>query len=162
MQVGDIGSSSALDGRASDPTQQIWLVSVGWDLSRIHHGSARHEPESTHAMIIWTGNGIVVPFLFAAGYWIASLTANGIWGANYTETHDWVISVSIVIGSVFCWLVGRSLQKRAARVVIDKQTGKEFIYRTSHTLMLIPIHWYAIIGLAAALYVGIHGVPRSP
>lgn len=112
-------------------------------------------------MIIWKGNGIVVIILFVIGYWITSFTANSIWGAGYTASHDWVIAAGIALGSIFCWLAGVSLERRGTRVVIDKATQQEMTLRSSDSLFFIPVKWWALIGLLAAGFVLVFGAPSE-
>ena len=112
-------------------------------------------------MIIWKGNGIVVLILFVIGYWITSIAANSIWGADYTAAHDWVVAAGIAIGAVFCWFAGVSMHRRGTRVVIDKATQQEITLRPSHSLFFIPVQWWALIGLLVAGYILVFGIPRD-
>jgi hypothetical protein len=57
----------------------------------------------------------------------------------------------LIVSAAICWFLGDYLRKRPGRVVIDKQSGKEFTLNKAHTLFLIPVRWWAPILLVWAL-----------
>lgn len=101
---------------------------------------------------IWTGWGILVPLLVGAGLALTQLVMNAIFGPNYYETHNDVggwIGVGIAVISI--WFIGKKLNDKPGRTLIDKQTGKEIIFKRRHTFFFINMEYWAIIVLVLAV-----------
>ena len=103
-------------------------------------------------MLIWHGLGfLVVVFTFGAAI-LCQLVFDAVGGKGYYSSHRWTVGIALLIGAALSWGVGRHLRDRAARVVVDKETGEELIIgRGSHGLFFIPMHIWgpllAVIGL---------------
>jgi len=83
---------------------------------------------------------------------IANLISNAAVGRGYYDHHKWPCAISLLVSASICWSLGNYLRKRSDRVVIDQQTGREFVInQSSHTLFWIPMHWWAPILLLGAL-----------
>lgn len=102
--------------------------------------------------IIWTGKGYLVFVIVFGCSLIANLVSNAVVGSGYYDHHKWPFAVSLLVSAAICWSLGDYLQRRSDRVVIDKETGREFVInRSRHTLFWIPMHWWGPILLAGAL-----------
>jgi hypothetical protein len=102
--------------------------------------------------IIWTGKGYLVFVIVFACSLIANLISNAEVSSGYYDHHKWPFAVSLLVSAAICWSLGDYLRKRSDRVVIDKQTGREFVLNQSrHTLFWIPMHWWGPILLVGAL-----------
>jgi hypothetical protein len=110
-------------------------------------------------MIIWTGWGILTPFLLGVGLFGASFATRSFYGPGFMETHSWVFGVGLGLGGFLCWLVGRWLYGRDNRVFVDKATGREVNAGGSHTLFLIPMHWIGVLAMLAAIPAAIYIMP---
>jgi hypothetical protein len=103
-------------------------------------------------MIIWQGLGFLVAVIIFGCSLIANLISNATVGKGYYDHHKWPFAVSLLVSAAICWSLGDYLRRRSDRIVIDKQTGKEFILNQSrHALFFIPMHWWGPILLAGAL-----------
>jgi len=101
--------------------------------------------------IIWTGKGYLVFVVVFGCSLIANLISDAAIGSGYYDTHKWPFAVSLIVSAAICWLLSDYLRKRSDRVVIDKQTGQEFLINQSrHTLFWIPMHWWAPILIVIA------------
>ena len=61
---------------------------------------------------------------------------------EYFASHRWPRLVAFWIMGLLVWYVGRSLNKKEARVVIDKKTGEEFTLKSEHSFVFISLqHW---------------------
>ncbi len=101
--------------------------------------------------IIWSGKGYLVCVIVFGCSLIANLICNATIGPGYYDHHKWPFAVSLVVSAAACWSLGDYLRKRNDRVVIDKQTGEEFVINQSrHTLFFIPMHWWGAILLVGA------------
>jgi hypothetical protein len=103
-------------------------------------------------MIIWQGLGFLVAVIIFGCSLIANLISNATVGKGYYDHHKWPFAVSLLVSAAICWSLGDYLRRRSDRIVIDKQTGKEFILNQSrHALFFIPMHWWGPILLVGAL-----------
>jgi ABC-type Fe3+ transport system permease subunit len=102
-------------------------------------------------MIIWQGFGFMVVVIVFGCSLIANLIFNAEAGEGYYSHHKWPLAVSLIVSAVLCWLYAKYLGKRKGRVVIDKQTGREFTIIKKHTLFFIPVLYWAPIFLVCAL-----------
>ncbi|HEX3627952.1 MAG TPA: hypothetical protein VH280_21285 [Verrucomicrobiae bacterium] len=103
-------------------------------------------------MIIWQGLGFLVFAIVFGCSLIANLIFNAKAGAGYYDHHKWPFAVSLLVSAAICWSLGDYLRKRSDRVVIDKQTGREFVINQSrHTMFWIPMHWWGPILFVGAL-----------
>jgi hypothetical protein len=103
-------------------------------------------------MIIWQGFGFLVAVIVFGCSLIANLISNATVGKGYYDQHKWPFAVSLVVSAAICWSLGDYLRRRSDRIVIDKQTGKEFVLNQSrHALFFIPMHWWGPILLVGAL-----------
>lgn len=102
-------------------------------------------------MIIWQGFGIMVFVIVFACSLVANLITNAVVGPGYYDSHKWPLAVSLMVSAAVCWFYAQYLGRRPGRVVIDKQTGKEFTINRKHALFFIPMLYWAPILLVAAL-----------
>jgi hypothetical protein len=77
-------------------------------------------------MIIWQGFGFLVAVIVFGCSLVANLIFNAKAGEGYYDHHKWPFAVSLLFSSAICWVLGDYLRGRPGRVVIDKQSGKEF------------------------------------
>jgi hypothetical protein len=102
-------------------------------------------------IIIWRGFGFLVAVIVFGCSLVANLIFNAEVGSGYYDHHRWPFAVSLIVSAAICWFLGDYLRKRPGRVVIDKQSGKEFTLNKSHSLFFIPMHWWAPILLVGSL-----------
>jgi hypothetical protein len=112
-------------------------------------------------MIIWSGWGILAPFLIIAGTLGANTLANSYFGPDYSKTHFWVLGAGLFAGGFLCWLAGQWLYGRSSRVLVDRATGQEVTVGGSHTIFFLPMHWVGTLIMLAAIPAGIYGFPES-
>lgn len=112
-------------------------------------------------LIIWKGAGVVVILIGILVCLALNIVTASLFNQNdYFQTHLWPkVAALWVIGSL-CWPVGKYLNGRPRRVLIDKATGVEFVQKPDHTLMFIKVEYWAYIFFAigvAVLAVGLVG-----
>src|SRR5687768_8280439 len=95
-------------------------------------------------MIIWTGWGILVPFI---GLGIPAIF-QGLFGQLFGNNTSSFVGYAVA-GAVL-WLWGKKLNGDKGRVVIDKKTKEEIILKKRHTLFFIPIQYWAFAALLLA------------
>jgi hypothetical protein len=101
-------------------------------------------------MIIWSGLGFLV-FIFAFGCSLAmNLLTNPLFGDEYYKTHGWPLALALVVAGALSWVIGNALNRRPAKVFIDKDTGKEVLFRPNHSLFFIKMHYWGPILIVLA------------
>ena len=106
-------------------------------------------------MIIWTGCG---PFVLVIGGGCLVLTQLLVNAASqdsqYYQSHAWPKVLGCLVAAVITWRVGRRLNSRPGRALMDLDTGEIEYRKTQHTLFFIPFEYWAPIiaafGLLAA------------
>lgn len=112
-------------------------------------------------MIVWTGWGILAPFIVGGGVAAVTAAANSFYGAGYAASNNWVIGAGVGIGGFLCWVIGRWLYGRDSQVLVDKASGREVNVGATHTIFFIPMHWIGAIAMIAAVPAGMYGLPES-
>jgi hypothetical protein len=100
-------------------------------------------------MIIWSGLGfLVVVFAFGCSL-VMNLITNAVFqDESYFTTERWPLSIALVAAGVLSWLVGKYVNNRQARIMIDKATGREVAFLPNHSLFFIKMHYWGPIFVA--------------
>ncbi|MBO7419610.1 MAG: hypothetical protein J6U06_00620 [Spirochaetaceae bacterium] len=102
--------------------------------------------------LIWKGFGILTIFIVGASMIGVQATVDNIFGTEYWKNNAWPLSLSLIISGVICWFLGRYLNSRPGRTVIDKETGEELELRKEHSFFFIPLqYWGIILGILAII-----------
>jgi len=95
-------------------------------------------------MIIWSGYGILlVPIVMACAFGSMILTAILANDPDYWRLHGWPFGVSLMLGAIGVWFIGRWLRDRGARTLIDPKTNQTVILRRGRSFFFIPLEWWA-------------------
>ncbi len=106
-------------------------------------------------MIIWRGWGILallIPVLLIFLLEVLAGLLAGLFGADASQQISsclWPLGWLIAAGIV--WRLGRSLNQRQGRVLIDPMTHEQFVFRSDHSLFFIKMEYWAIIMLVGAI-----------
>lgn len=104
-------------------------------------------------MIIWSGHGILIPVFAVMGLIFGSVV-----GA-FVSGEDAGPGVALILGGLFAtglvWLYALTLGKTQESVLLDPATGRQVLYRKSHTFFFIPAFaWAVISSVLAVLFIG--------
>ena len=103
-------------------------------------------------MVVWSGFGIlvlVIPVLTVLA--IQSVTDALFGAAAYRQNAQWLPSLGLLLSALAIWLLGRRLNSRGARRLLDPATGEEVILRPRHAFFFIRMEcWAALLLLVAA------------
>jgi len=106
-------------------------------------------------LIIWRGWGFVVVPIFI----VALVAAVGLVKAVGATTPLVISSVWAICGVIAgfgVWLFAARFEQQPGRVFIDKATGREItVRRTAGSLFFIPTKYWAFIGAALCILVGL-------
>ncbi len=107
-------------------------------------------------MLVWTGWGILVPvigFICALATEAATRTFTG--DEAYYGEHGWLILVALFSAGVIVFFLGRYLNLRPGKHLIDTDTGEEIEQRKSHTFFFIPMQYWGFILTGFGVYAAI-------
>src|SRR5690606_2098105 len=94
-------------------------------------------------MIIWTGYGFVVPVIVFLVALACNVGFDAALGKGYYESHWWTVGAALLGSAFLIFPLALWLQGRYERVVIDKQTGEEFVIeRNHHSAFFIPLRFW--------------------
>ena len=108
-------------------------------------------------MIFWKGYGILAIVITVAIGALSSFIFSKI-----GSTEDMGAAIGAVISAVVIWVVGTRLNAASKeKVMIDKQTGKEVILKSGHSLFFIKLQYWSFIiggiGIIMLIDVLLHG-----
>jgi len=104
-------------------------------------------------LIIWKGFGILVIFIIFASLLGVEAAVDRIFGKDYWENSAWPMSLAFIIAGFICWFLGRYLNNRPGRKVVDKETGEELELRKTHSFFFIPFQYWGIICVVFAIII---------
>jgi len=110
-------------------------------------------------MVIWTGFGILIPIIFILGVGGGVFLENSIFGdAQNSGTRAICFSLGLALSSITCWFFHKSLVKKGTKTLLDKETGEDVVFKPSHSLFFIPMHWWGVIGAAVSSFLLFYGI----
>ena len=97
-------------------------------------------------MIIWKGAGFIVAvvaflMLLLTEFSVEKLFAD----EKYYQTHGWPKLVALFIAGCIVLLIGKYLNKKEGKVLIEKDTGKEVVLKAEHSLFFINVEYWSYI-----------------
>jgi hypothetical protein len=94
-------------------------------------------------MIIWNGRGFLVAVIaFACLLGSEFLTESYFRDDAYYQQHGWPKLAAFVIAGVIVWWLGMRWKDQSERVVIEKDTGKEFVLRRDDSFFFIHMKYW--------------------
>ena len=105
-------------------------------------------------MIIWSGLGIlpiIFFMIFAFGF---SSTSTG-------PMSDRALAYACFLTGLASGALGWWLRNRPARVLIDKTTGREVVFRHRHALFFVPMIYWGPIFFAMGIYELIQSMTKN-
>lgn len=94
-------------------------------------------------MLIWTGWGILVPFISGTMIVFFNFVLPG-WLIPYEYT-SYSTVIGILVNSFVLWFLGKRLNRPTGDVYIHKETGQEVVVRPNHSFFFIKIEYWAFI-----------------
>src|SRR5437773_1687891 len=93
---------------------------------------------------IWTRLGFLVPLIALAAMFAG--------GALLVATDSpYFLSLFMLIAGGALWFLGRALNNRPGRTLIDKESGQEVVVRRSHTFFWVKMEYWGILIAAYAV-----------
>jgi hypothetical protein len=103
-------------------------------------------------MIIWSGWGFLVAIIAFGASLAMELGTEALVGDDrYYQVQAWPLALALALSGAIVWTVGKYLQARGARVVIDKATGQELTIGGQHRFFFIPMHYWGPVLIVLAI-----------
>lgn len=94
-------------------------------------------------MLIWRGWGILVIVLAGVFLVGTQLIVNAVFGADMYRA--WMGGIGLLLAAVAVWFLGRRLNGRPGRTLVDQATGQRMVLRRKHDLFFIKMEYWAPI-----------------
>lgn len=117
-------------------------------------------PSGGSVILIWRGLGILAPLLIGLELFLLMLVP-----ASLSNGLQKMLQFLIVLAATFgIWYLGRSLNMRPGKILIDPETGEKVELRQSHSFFWIPLEYWAFIGAIICVFLisGSSGTPPQP
>lgn len=102
-------------------------------------------------MVVWSGFGILVSVIPALTLAAMQLATDALFGAAaYWQHSQWLFSLGLLLSAAAVWLLGRRLNTRGARLLLDPATGEQVTLRPRHSFFFIRMeYWAGLLALGA-------------
>jgi hypothetical protein len=113
--------------------------------------------------LIWSGRGFLVPVIAASSCLLMELTTRAVFqDDSYYHTQAWPIPTALAISGVFCFFVGRFINRGSPRKLVDIETGAFVVLpRSQHTFFFVPVQYWGpilfVIAISNAIYRIVNG-----
>ena len=113
-------------------------------------GSLPASVDRYESVIIWRGWGILtIPIVILIGGPVVAILNNLLAGTG--RYAGLALTAGLLAAAAVNWFVGRRLNRTPARELLDPVTGERVVIRRSHDLFFVPMQWWSVILVAAAL-----------
>jgi hypothetical protein len=102
-------------------------------------------------MILWKGWGILALLIPAALVAGGDTVLQDVMGSQYNSPV--VKALLLFLSAAAVWMAGRKLNSTPVKNLIDPETGKVVGIKQAHSMFWIPMQWYAVIWVIAAVVV---------
>jgi hypothetical protein len=100
-------------------------------------------------MIIWQGAGFIVAVIAFAMLVLTELSIESLFAdEKYYQTHGWPKLLALALAGFIVLLIGKYLNRRGGKVLIEKETGKEVVLKSRHSLFFINVEYWGYILIA--------------
>ncbi|MHA6913337.1 hypothetical protein ACQUJO_09395 [Ralstonia pseudosolanacearum] len=96
-------------------------------------------------ILIWQGLGFLAVLLPLCVSLLGQLAADALLGKGYYTAHHSVFATLMVLSAAAIWHLGKVLNSRPGRVLVDPKTGQQVELKAKHTLFWIPLQWTALL-----------------
>jgi len=100
-------------------------------------------------MIVWQGFGFLVAvvgiaILALTEYVVRIITKNEV----YYQAHGWPKLLGLWLAAAAIFGIAKYFDSRPAKVVIEKDTGREVVLKQAHSLFFVPMKYWTYVFLS--------------
>ena len=88
-------------------------------------------------MIIWSGRGILIPLILGLLVYLFGLLPE-----SYS---DYGFAFALLIAGIINWFLGKAWNEKGSKILVEKDTGKEFLIQPNHKFFFIKMEYWGII-----------------
>ena len=89
-------------------------------------------------MIVWSGRGFLIPLVLIASF----MFFMEIIPMDYVDA---VYVLTFLSTAIFSWFVGKKWNGVPGKVMIDKESGQEVVYKPNHSFFFIKMQYWGIV-----------------
>ena len=109
-------------------------------------------------MFFWRGKGIYVVLFLFASILITTLFGSLILRVeNDFSGSKWFLFATFNVAGFFCWKIGKRINLKLPKILIDPKTNEEVEIIERHTFWFIPMQYWGIIYSVIGIYALING-----
>lgn len=98
-------------------------------------------------LIILRGYGWSVPVIILSVMALSQLAIDAFCGDGFYTANAWPKNVAVILATISAGLLGLYLNHIKRRTLVDDETGEVLGKAPSHSLLFIPIEYWAVITL---------------
>ena len=103
-------------------------------------------------IVIWRGAGGAVIIIGIVVCLLLNIVTSAVYHQNdYFSAHLWPKVAALWITGASCWFLGRYLNGRPPRVVMNRETGREDLVKPNHHLMFVKLEYWGPIFFAVGV-----------
>jgi hypothetical protein len=103
-------------------------------------------------MIVWRGWGFLA-FVIPLG--LGTLVEQA--GKAMLDDGAWYFQSGFCVSLPIVWFLGRWLNNKPEKILIDPGSGEQVVLRGGHSLFWIPLQYWAFVGLAMMVVAWLRG-----
>lgn len=97
-------------------------------------------------MIIWQGLGFIVAIVAVAALVLTEKSVESVFAdEKYYQTHGWPKLLALALSGFIVLFIGKFLNGRKGKVVIEKDTGREVVLKSQHSFFFINVEYWGYI-----------------
>jgi hypothetical protein len=103
-------------------------------------------------MIIWSGLGCLVAVIAFLMLLLTEYVTETVFrDDSYYQNHGWPKLLALALAGAVVWFLGTYLNQKQGRVLIDKESGREFLSKPDHSLFFIRMEYWGPILLVIGI-----------
>lgn len=103
-------------------------------------------------MLIWSGLGFLVALITFFSLFLTQKVVGEIFSdPQYYSVNGWPKLLGFLVAAGVTYLLSLRFSRNKGRVLIDKVTGKEVVFKRRHTLFFIDIKYWPLILIAVGI-----------
>jgi hypothetical protein len=95
-------------------------------------------------LVIWQGAGILAVVIPIGSAIAATFGLDYAFGEGWTDAHPGFLGATLFLTGIAVWFIGRRLNRRPGKTVIDPKTKQQVILKIRHTVFFVPMEYAAI------------------
>ncbi len=103
-------------------------------------------------MIVWRGWGILAgAMIFGSLLGAEHFTESAFEDDRYYQEHGWPKMAGFFVAALPVWFLGKYLNERSKRVLLDPETYEEVVLEAKHSMFGIPMQYWGPISVVLGI-----------